>query len=105
MIPGENMKPILSGNYLIIVFEEGQKKSVLSKRMMIADKKVSIEAEVKRATMLDQRNYQHEVDFKVLHSGYEINNPFGDIYTVITQNNRWDNAIEGLQPVFVKMMN
>ena len=103
MIPGENMKPILSGNYLIIVFEEGQKKNpVLSKRMMIADKKVSIEAEVKRATMLDQRNYQHEVDFKVLHSGYEINNPFGDIYTVITQNNRWDNAIEGLQPIFVK---
>ena len=40
MIPGENMKPILSGNYLIIVFEEGQKeKPVLSKRMMIADKK------------------------------------------------------------------
>ena len=56
----------------------------------------------KRATLLDQRNYQHEVDFKVLHSGYEINNPFGDIYTVITQNNRWDNAIEGLQPIFVK---
>ena len=103
MIPGENMKPILSGNYLIIVYEEGEKeKPVLSKRLMIVDEKVSIEAEVKRATLLDQRNYQHEVDFKVLHSAYEINNPFGDIYTVITQNNRWDNAIVGLKPVFVK---
>ena len=37
-----------------------------------------------------------------MHSAYEINNPFGDIYTVITQNNRWDNAIVGLKPVFVK---
>lgn len=103
MIPGENMKPTLSGNYLLIVFEEGERENpVLSKRMMIVDEKVRIEAEVKRATLLDQRNYQHEIDFKVFHTGYEINNPFGDIYPVITQNNRWDNAIEGLPPVFVK---
>ena len=102
-IPSKNMKPVLSGNYLIIVYEEGEKESpVLSKRMMIVDEKVRVEAEVKRATLLDKRNYQHEVDFKVLHTAYEINNPFGDIYTVITQNNRWDNSIEGLPPVFVK---
>ena len=47
MIPGENMKPILSGNYLLIVYEEGKESPVLSKRMMIVDEKVSIEAEVK----------------------------------------------------------
>lgn len=103
IIPGENMKPILSGNYLLIVFEEGDReKPILSKRLMILDKKIRIEADVKRATLLDQRDYQHEVDFKVLHSGYEIDNPFGEIYPIITQNNRWDNAIEGLSPVFVK---
>ena len=103
IIPGKNMIPILSGNYLLIVYEEGVRENpVLSKRMMIVDEKVRIEAEVKRATLLDKRNYQHEIDFKVLHTGYEINNPFGDIYPVITQNNRWDNAIKNLTPVFVK---
>lgn len=103
IIPGENMQPTLSGNYLLIVFEEGKREQpVLSKRMMILDEKVRIEGDVKRATLLDQRNYQHEIDFKVLHPAYEIDNPFGDIYPVITQNNRWDNAITGLPPVFVK---
>lgn len=103
IIPGENMRPTLSGNYLLIVFEEGNReKPILSKRLMILDKKIRIEADVKRPTLLDQRDYQHEVDFKVLHSGYKINNPFTEIYPIITQNNRWDNAIEGLSPIFVK---
>tara|TARA_B110000467_G_C18336996_1_gene498947 strand:+ start:4268 stop:5629 length:1362 start_codon:yes stop_codon:yes gene_type:complete len=103
IIPGENMQPILSGNYLVIVFEEGEREfPVLSKRMMVLDEKVQIEGSVKRATLLDQRNFQHEVDFKVLHPAYEIDNPFGEIYPVIIQNDRWDNAITGLPPVFVK---
>ena len=103
IIPAENMKPILSGNYLLIVFEEDKRElPIFSKRMMILDRKVSVEASVKRATLPDQRNYKHEVDFKVLHPAYEIDNPFSNVYTVITQNNRWDNAIKNLSPIFVK---
>lgn len=103
IIPSANLKPTLSGNYLIIVFPENQKdQPILSQRMMIMDKKVSIKGSVKRATDLEQRNYQHEIDFRIHHSGYEIDNPFGDIIPIITQNSRWDNAISGLQAVFVK---
>ena len=70
--------------------------------MMIIDEKVSVIGSVKRATDLEQRNYQHEIDFSIHHSGYEIDNPFSDIMPIITQNSRWDNAISGLQAVFVK---
>ena len=88
---------------MLIVFEEDKREyPIFSKRMMILDRKVSVEASVKRATLLDQRDYKHEVDFKVLHPAYEIDNPFGNVYTVITQNNRWDNAIKNLSPIFVK---
>ncbi len=103
VIPSANLKPSLSGNYLLIVFPENQKdQPILSQRMMIMDEKVSVRGSVKRATDLEQRNYQHEIDFSIHHSGYEIDNPFGDIIPVITQNSRWDNAISGLQAVFVK---
>ena len=102
-IPSTNLKPRLSGNYLLIVYLENQKdQPILSKRMMIVDEKVSVKGSVKRATDLEQRNYQHEIDFSIHHSGYEIDNPFGDIMPIITQNSRWDNAISGLQAVFVK---
>jgi hypothetical protein len=103
VIPSSNMRPTLSGNYLLIVFPENNKDNpILSKRMMIMDEKISVKGSVKRATDLEQRNYQHEIDFSIFHSGYEIDNPFGDIKPVITQNSRWDNAIYGLQAVFIK---
>ena len=102
-IPTENLKPTLSGNYLLIVFAENDRENpILSKRMMVMDEKVSVKGTVKRATDLEQRNYQHEIDFSILHSGYTIDNPFGDIKPVLTQNDRWDNAITALQAVFVK---
>jgi len=102
-IPSKNLRPILSGNYVLIVFPEGHKeKPILSKRFMVMDEKIIVKGTVKRATDLEQRNYQHEIDFSIEHLGYTIDNPFGDITPVITQNNRWDNAIFGLQAVFVK---
>ncbi len=103
VIPSANLKPTLSGNYLLIVFPENQKdQPILSQRMMILNEKVSVKGSVKRATDLEQRNYQHEIDFSINHSGYDIDNPFVDITPIITQNSRWDNAIIGLQAVFVK---
>ena len=103
VIPSANLKPTLSGNYLLIVFPENQRdKAIFSQRMMILDEKVSVKGSVKRATDLEQRNYQHEIDFSIHHSGYKIDNPFSDIMPIITQNCRWDNAISGLQAVFVK---
>lgn len=103
VIPSANLKPSLSGNYLLIVFPENQRdQPILSQRMMIMDEKVSVKGNVKRATDLEKRNYQHEIDFSIHHNGYEIDNPFGDIMPIITQNSRWDNSISGLQAVFVK---
>ena len=103
VIPSPNLKPVLSGNYIVVVFPENDRENpILTKRMMIMDEKVTIRGSVKRATDLEQRNYQHEIDFSVLHGGYEIDNPFGDIMPVITQNSRWDNAISGLEAIFVK---
>ena len=102
-IPCQSMKPVLSGNYILYVFDEENKdKPILSKRFMVLDEQVSIKGSVKRATDLNQRNYQHEIDFTVQHPGYKIDNPFGDITPVILQNGRWDNSISGLQAVFVK---
>lgn len=102
IIPSDNMKPILSGNYVVTVYEDGNMENpILTKKMRIIDEKVKVEGTIKRATILDQRNYQHEVDFKVNHIGYKINDVFSDVKVVVSQNNRWDNEITDLEPVFI----
>ncbi|PPR15247.1 MAG: hypothetical protein CFH43_00941, partial [Proteobacteria bacterium] len=101
--PNEDIKLNYSGNYVIKVYLEGNAQDpVITKRFMVVDPKVKVMPHVKQATLTDDRNYKQEVDFTILHKGYDVLDPYGEIAVRITQNNRWDNAISGLQPTFVR---
>jgi hypothetical protein len=95
------MKITKSGNYLLKVYIEGSPDSVvITKRFLVFDEKVQVEARAHPATIVSDKNFKQEVDFTIDYTGYNIANPFGDINVVIMQNNRWDNAITNLQPQF-----
>jgi len=99
--PDDELKPILSGNYVFKIFEEGG-ETIAYKRFMILETKLTIEAQVRRATLADDRNTKHEIDFTIKHPNLVVTNPFSDIKVTIKQNNKEDNAITGLTPIFVK---
>ncbi|MFH2096201.1 MAG: DUF5103 domain-containing protein [Bacteroidota bacterium] len=101
--PNEDIRLTLSGNYIVMVYKDFNKDSlILTRRFSILEPKVEVIAVVKAATILDERKYSQEIDFTINHGGYPINDPYGDVKVVVTQNNRWDNAITDLKPVFVK---
>ena len=103
VFPENYLKPLLSGNYIIKVFaNNNQEEVVLIKRFMILDEKINISSNVKRATLIDDREYKQEVDFTISHPNVYVSNPYSDIKVVIKQNNREDNSITNLQPLFVK---
>lgn len=102
-IPNSNLIPLVSGNYLLLVFRDNDKSNlVLSRRFMIIDTKVTIEAAVHRASVIDDRDTKQKIDFSVFYNNYQIDNPFGDVNIVILQNDRWDNAISTLKPLFLR---
>ena len=103
VFPEEYLQPTLSGNYIISVFANNNPKEiVLQKRFMILDEKISVSANVKRATIIEDRQYKQEVDFIINHGNMYIANPYSDIKVVLKQNNREDNSITNLKPLFVK---
>ena len=103
VFPENYLKPLLSGNYIIKVFVNNNPKDVvLTRRFMILDEKLNISSNVKRATLIDDREYKQEIDFTISHSNVYVANPYSDIKVVIKQNNREDNSITNLQPLFVK---
>jgi len=103
IFPEEYLKPVLSGNYIIKVFKNNNlKEVVLIKRFMILDEQLNISSNVKRATLIDDREYKQEIDFTISHPNLYISNPYLDIKVIIKQNNREDNSITNLQPLFVK---
>ena len=102
-LPNENMKMTLSGNYIIKVYKVNDAAHpILTKRFMMYESNVSVELNIKRATDVNESYFRQEVDFKINHDGYDIKDPFGRLNVVLMQNYRWDNAIFGLEPKFIK---
>jgi hypothetical protein len=101
--PNENVKPLLSGNYILEVFLDDEAKTmVFTRKLMIVEPKVSVNMQVKRASEIEYHNYKQEVDFSIDCGNYIIDNPYVDMTVILMQNGRWDNAKYDLKPKYVK---
>ena len=94
LFPTERMRLKLSGNYLLVVYEDGfADDPFFSLRFMVLESKVAItDAKATR----DQRPSTHlemqRVVFGINIDGYSIPFPERDLKVLIRQNERWDNA-------------
>lgn len=102
-LPNDNMQFKLSGNYALVVYENGNKEDIiLSKRFYVVEPRVDVEGTVRRATLDAFKGENHEVDFTIFHENLPIENPQQEVKVVVMQNNRWDNAIRDLKPIFIR---
>ncbi|MCH8332030.1 MAG: DUF5103 domain-containing protein, partial [Bacteroidetes bacterium] len=75
---------------------------VITKRFMLADNKLGIDVNVKQPAMANLRMTHHEIDFNITTNTVNITDPFEDLKVFVLQNHRWDNALQGLKPIFIK---
>ena len=102
-LPNNDMRWTLSGNYLLVVYEdEGEKIPVITRRMVVVDPMVKIQPRLVRPSQVSKSRTHHEIDFTVDHERLDIRSPQIEINATIIQNGRWDNAITGLKPFFVR---
>lgn len=99
--PTEDLSPKISGNYILKAFIENQDSLYFTRRFMVMEQKLGIEAKVKQASLIGDRNYKQEIDFEINAAGYRIVNPYRDLKVIVIQNGRWDNAIYNLKPKMV----
>ncbi|HTL80279.1 MAG TPA: DUF5103 domain-containing protein [Bacteroidia bacterium] len=100
--PGDGISILKSGNYLLKVFlDNDEDKLVITRRFMVTESMMSVEMNVHAATIVADRNFKQEVDFKINYPTDEVGNPYAQITPVILQNYNWSNPITGLQPQFV----
>ena len=99
--PSINMKPLLSGNYIFKIYDNNG-NDIIYKRFMIIDTQLQIDANIRRATLVKDRKYKHEIDFIIKHPNLIIVDPFKDIKVHIKQNNMDYNSVTDLTPKFIK---
>lgn len=100
-LPNDDVEWRISGNYLLIVTDEDEGKVAITRRIMVAETKVTVFAETRRAIRANQVRSHQQIELFVNNKNYEIRNPQRDLSVSILQNGNWHNAITDLKPRFV----
>lgn len=97
-IPNSEVTPKLSGNYRLSIQEDGQEVAWF--RFMIVEDRHNLSATVDGNTDIGTRKSHQQVNMTVSLNGLNVTNPDREIYTVVMQNRRFDNAVLNPQPTY-----
>lgn len=102
-VPNNNIRPKLSGNYILKVYEDADPtKLVLTRRLYIIDAKVSIAADIVPSNNPSQRQSNQKVNFQVAFGGLNVQNPNTDIKVFLMQNARYETGIWNTVPSTIR---
>ena len=102
-IPNEDVQLKVSGNYAVVVFENGyDDQPVMCRRFSISETLAVISATAGRARQTAWQNEWQQLDFTVRTGNLRVENAHNDIKIVILQNGQWHTARTGIKPLFVR---
>lgn len=103
-VPSTNVKPRLSGNYLLLVYRNfNEADIVLSRRLMVLDAKGRVDMNVIQSSQVELRPTHQQVNFNFVltANNYFMPKPYQDLKAVILRNAEWMGANTGLAPQFI----
>ncbi|TCC96589.1 type IX secretion system plug protein [Pedobacter hiemivivus] len=101
-LPNYQIKPKISGNYLLKVYEDGnQQKPVISQRFYVVENLVDVGVEVVASSQVPLRFSNQKVNFTIFHKT-PIQNPYTNLKAIVMQNGIPQTAILNTKPTFIK---
>ena len=102
-LPNEDLQWTLSGNYLLEVFDPSNPdETVAVRRFVVYEDLCRIEAKAGEPSDLSLRRSHQEIHFSIFEEEYSLSDPYDRLHVSVVPNWRWDRAIGGLEPRFVK---
>lgn len=102
-VPNDMVRIIRSGNYLLKVYRDQDPDDlVLTRRFMVFEQAVDIDARVVASRQVDMRDIAQQVDLTVRHPRLSVQDPFAEIHVAMLQNMRWDDLRTGFKPRFMR---
>ncbi|MDO4228844.1 MAG: DUF5103 domain-containing protein [Capnocytophaga sp.] len=97
--PNELTKITLTGNYMLSITDRFGVE-LFSRKFLVYNPLVSVEAEVKRSRDLQFFDTKQVVQFAIKEKDIRLQDPKSTVKVAILQNYRWDNAVTNLQPQY-----
>lgn len=103
VLPDRNSQPSRSGNYLLIVFRDGDPtKVVFTRRLLVVDQKADVALQILQPFNGINFRSSQKLQFSVNTSKLNLMNAMQQVSVCLIQNNRWDNYIFNIRPTFVR---
>jgi hypothetical protein len=102
-IPNNDVSLKIPGNYILKVYKDYDPDDVvITRRFMISDSRVSINARVHRPQLISDYNTAQQLSFNVVFHDLPVTDPYSELYVRVMQNGRHDNSLNRLKPIFVR---
>jgi hypothetical protein len=86
IFPNTDVKPKISGNYMMIIFDADTQQPLLKVGFLVAEKLATHVASISIPTNSDSYQTSHQLNLKVLYQQLNVTNPSREIKTKISQN-------------------
>jgi len=101
--PNEQIRPLVSGNYILLIYKNYDRESVvLQRRFYVLDEQCSIAGEVRRSSIVQTMMQNQELNFSISDNNSYISNPHDFLNVTVMQNNRNDRKVTNLKPDYIR---
>ncbi len=102
-LPNDYVQFSVSGNFLLKVYENGDKNDlIITKRFIIYETKVDVRSRVIRTNNPDEKYTGQELKLLINHENLNIVNPYQNLHVTVLQNFNWHRIQDNLQPSFIR---
>jgi hypothetical protein len=102
VLPNEQVRPKIAGNYLLTVYEKNDpKKLVITQRFYVTDQLVNVGVDLVPGSEVADRLTKQKVNFSIFHQ-IPIQNAYQSLKAVVMQNAVPQTAIVNSKPTFIK---
>lgn len=103
ILPNDQVKILLSGNYLLKVWEDGNKENpVMIRPFYVTETLAELTGEVQKASFEGYNGPSQQIAFAVNYQKLNVTDPLNEIRTVVMQNGRRDNLLFITKPTFIR---
>lgn len=98
-IPNQFMQLRISGNYILKILDEN-KDVLFSRKFILYEDLVTVPMTIKRARMVNNIEYKHNVEFYISSQVINFQNPNKNVRISLFQNGQFNTAIKNIAPQY-----